>query len=260
MAHPLQIMESAVQLFVDHWRKGLQPQLTLDTQENGAISVNFSVDSFSFKAPTREHSDISLKRHSGRNARLRRNKRRFDAQNVLSQLKREESTSEEKSHVSVIAGESIPVSKQKAETIQLELSADDTNDTSTLPQLQPRPFHHEISQKQILNVQSSQEIDFGVSPILRALPITTSTSTPSPILEPNASIALPISIPNDYMNSPTLPNSSQKQSSAESTLTITSTPSPPPLNYDHSQFFKVFKEKLDEALRNKVANFLKDVG
>ena len=58
MASPLFVIESAVRHYIQLWHCGLCPRLSLDTTENGDITVNSSV---TFSTPTYQNEYFTIR-------------------------------------------------------------------------------------------------------------------------------------------------------------------------------------------------------
>ena len=84
MAHPAVLVKESIRYFLHVWNLGLKPSLSFITLKNGAISVKSNIVSF---PPTSqaycvdEYNNTKNYWHSGRNSRLRRKKKRAEAQN-----------------------------------------------------------------------------------------------------------------------------------------------------------------------------------
>ena len=128
---------------------------------------------------------------------------------------------------------------------------------NTLSQVRHTTFHQDDPQQQSVNTQTIPfEIDFGgASSVFRSLPIASPSTSPS-IIQPSVSQAQPTCSPTDTTSSRCASSTMKNFSPTEST-TI---PQSPLLSYDRSQFLTVFKEKLDEALKEEVVIFLGNGG
>ena len=79
MALPIHTIEHFVRLFLGQWHYGLEPYLSMKTECNGAISVNFNVATILNRPLIQDHSSPSK---SGRGSRSRRRKRRSQSSNI----------------------------------------------------------------------------------------------------------------------------------------------------------------------------------
>ena len=87
MAQPICVIDHFVRLFLSQWQCGLQPNLSLQTESNGVISVSFDV-STSLPTPIIEEVNDcrSNRKRSGRGSRSRRRKRRSQASSNSHQI------------------------------------------------------------------------------------------------------------------------------------------------------------------------------